>query len=249
MSTKQRSVLVVGDSFCDVNAGPLASLPTWGRNTISPKPILAQPGGAALNVASWLQRLRGDTALFSGIGRDQFGDMLRRHLTRLGVKLVEAASDANAPTGVCMVLSGPEDRAFCSHFGVSDTFDAADLLAHDSRALRELRPSLGHVHCAGFFSCAALRKTLPALLRAARALGASTSLDTNNDATGRWGQVDGLWSDILPLLDLFMPNELEACAIAGVAPGDVDGALAALVQQVAPGGHVVVTRGAAGAVP
>ena len=51
---------------------------------------------------------------------------------------------------------------------------------------------------------------------------------------------------LLPLLDLFVPNELEACAIAGVQPGDIDGAIAALSKQV--GGCVVVTRGAKGAV-
>ena len=36
------------------------------------------------------------------------------------------------------VLSGPDDRAFCSHFGVSDAFDASALVA-DGAAL--LRPS------------------------------------------------------------------------------------------------------------
>ena len=106
------TILVVGDSFCDVNAGPLPQLPMWGVNTVSPEPILAQPGGAALNVASWLQRLRGDTALYSGIGHDAFGDMLRHHCGSVGVRLMEAAADATQPTGVCMVLSGPEDRAF-----------------------------------------------------------------------------------------------------------------------------------------
>jgi sugar/nucleoside kinase (ribokinase family) len=193
-----RTILVVGDAFCDVNAGPLTTLPRWGTNTVSPEPILAHPGGAALNVASWLQRLRGgNVALFTGIGRDAFGDLLRLHLSSFGVRLLEAASDSTAPTGVCMVLSGPEDRAFCSHFGVADTFDASELVAHDAQALRRLSPRLGHVHCAGFYSCGALRKTLPALLHAARCLGATTSLDTNNDASGQWGEVDGLWEELL----------------------------------------------------
>ena len=45
-------ILILGDTFVDVTAGPLASLPTWGGNTISPSRIAAFPGGAALNVAS-----------------------------------------------------------------------------------------------------------------------------------------------------------------------------------------------------
>ena len=240
----RRTVLVVGDSFCDVLAGPLASLPKWGVNVVSPSPILAQPGGAALNVACGLARLRGNTTLFSGIGRDAFGDLLRAHLSQVGVQLIEAGGDTSQPTGVCMVLSGPDDRAFCSHFGVSDTFDAASLLEDNARVLRAL--DVAHVHCAGFYSCGALRKTLPALLRTCKKLGATTSLDTNNDASGQWGAVDGLFSEILPLVDLFMPNHLEACAIAGVAGEDVDGAIAILAKQV--GGQVVVTHGAQGAI-
>eukprot|EP00966_Prymnesium_polylepis_P109304 2530226-Prymnesium_polylepis.1 len=235
------TILVVGDSFVDVHAGPLTALPTWGTNTVSPSPIVALPGGAALNVASALHRLRGSTVLFSGVGRDAFGDLLRTHCARVGFSLWEATTPADAPTGVCMVLSGPEDRAFASHFGVADTFDASELSAD---ALAALRPALRHIHVAGFFSCGALRRSLPALLRRARELGLTTSLDTNNDASGRWGAVDGLWDDVLPLVDIFMPNELEARAISGTST--LDEALQALVARVAR--CVVVTRGADGAV-
>ena len=50
--------------------------------------------------------------------------------------------------------------------------------------------------------------------------GLTTSLDTNHDASGRWGETDGLWAEVLPLVDLFLPNEREACAIAGTASLD-----------------------------
>ena len=55
---------------------------------------------------------------------------MQQDLERLGVALFEAAPQANGlPTGVCLVLSGRADRAFCSHFGVADCFDATALLA------------------------------------------------------------------------------------------------------------------------
>ena len=168
-------ILVVGDAFVDVHAGPLADLPTWGTNTVSPEPIAAMPGGAALNVASWLQRLLGGgVVLYTGIGRDSFGDLLRAHCAALGLELWEAAAEAGAPTGVCMVLSGREDRAFCSHFGVSDTFDAEAL---GVQQLREFR----HVHASGFFSCAALRRSLPALFRRAHEAGPYPKPDPDPD--------------------------------------------------------------------
>ena len=90
-------ILVVGDSFVDVHAGPISSLPTWGTNTVSEEAIVALPGGAALNVASNLQRLGGRPMLFSGIGRDSFGDLLRGHCHSLGLRVWEAAADAAVP--------------------------------------------------------------------------------------------------------------------------------------------------------
>lgn len=100
------TVLVVGDAFCDVNAGPLPGLPQWGCNVISPGAIAAMPGGGALNVACGLQRLRGSTALFTGIGRDAFGDMLRRHCAEVGVNLVEARGNGSEAGGIVTRTSG-----------------------------------------------------------------------------------------------------------------------------------------------
>ena len=187
-------ILVVGDAFVDVCAGPLPSLPTWGSNTISPMPIVALPGGSAINVASWLHRLRGKTKVYTGIGQDEFGHVLRRHCAGLGLPLLEApipASAASAPTGVCINLAGSGDRSFCSHFGIADEFDTSAL---SETVLRS--HGLKHVHVAGFFSCGALRKSLPSFLLRASALGLTTSLDTNNDASGRWGAVEGLWDEV-----------------------------------------------------
>eukprot|EP00937_MAST-01D_sp_MAST-1D-sp2_P002929 g2929.t1 len=254
MRDTTKGVLVVGDSFVDVLAGPLPRLPSLGTNVISPKPIAALPGGAALNVAANLRRLRGDVevSLFTGLGSDAFGEIPRAHCAALGVRLLEAEVDQCLPTGVCLVLSGSTDRAFCSHFGVSDAFDAAQLLrgGGGDGPLASAR----HLHVSGFYSCAALRKTLPALLRRAAELGVTTSLDTNHDATGEWGRKDGLWETVLPLVDVFLPNESEACAIAatsGTCAGvstalELRDALPRLAARVR--GCAVVTLGSRGAV-
>ena len=69
----ESAVLVLGDTFVDIHAGPFHNLPTWGTDTSSPSPIEAVPSGAALNVASALQRLRGGTTLYTGVGQDSFG--------------------------------------------------------------------------------------------------------------------------------------------------------------------------------
>ena len=215
MDDGSSSVLVVGDTFVDVLAGPLDDMPEWGHAVVSPAPIRALPGGCALNVASSLARLNVRTVLYSGIGNDAFGAIPRAHLSKMGVTLAEAqCSDPAAPTGVCMVISGTKDRSLVFHSGISDLFNADSLT---EEVLQGLQPGVKHLHVSGFYSCAGLRRSLPGLLRRARACGLTTSLDPNNDPTGKWARVDGLWEDILPLCDVFLPNDLEALAIAQTA--------------------------------
>ena len=210
------SVLVVGDTFVDVIAGPLHDMPEWGHAVVSPAPRRALPGGCALNVASSLAQLNVQTVLYSGIGTDAFGAISRAHLSKMGVTLVEAQClDPTAPTGVCMVISGTRDRSLVFHSGISDLFDADSLTEEALLALRSR--GVKHVHISGFYSCASLRRSLPMLLQRARACGLTTSLDPNNDPTGEWARVDGLWEDILPLCDVLLPNDLEALAIARTA--------------------------------
>lgn len=53
------AVLVVGDAFVDIVAGPLETLPTsWGTDTFSPQPILQLAGGSAQNTVCDLLRMR-----------------------------------------------------------------------------------------------------------------------------------------------------------------------------------------------
>jgi sugar/nucleoside kinase (ribokinase family) len=61
-----------------------------------------------------------------------------------------------------------------------------------------------------------LRPGLPRLFERARALGLTISLDTNWDPTGTWGGV----LDLLPLVNVFLPNEAEAKALTAAENAD-----------------------------
>jgi sugar/nucleoside kinase (ribokinase family) len=80
-----------------------------------------------------------------------------------------------------------------------------------------------------------LRPDLPAVLGRVRARGATTSIDPNADPTGTW---DAGLRDLLPMVNVFLPNAAEVRAIAGV--DDVRAAAAAL----AVGGTTVVVKDA-----
>ncbi|KDO35323.1 hypothetical protein SPRG_00172 [Saprolegnia parasitica CBS 223.65] len=204
-------IAVVGDAFVDVLAG-IDALPQWGQDTPCAEAIQMQPGGSALNTATQLANLGGSAvAYFSAMGADGFGDMLALHLAKHNVKSF-APQLASHPTGVCIVLTGQGDRAFVTHYGAAHAF-AKQHIPMDR--LLEAQ----HIHVGGFYSCIGLLPDLACILEAAKVKGITISLDTNYDGSEAWTQLDA----ILPLLDVFLPNEVEAMKISKTS--SVDAAL------------------------
>jgi sugar/nucleoside kinase (ribokinase family) len=107
-------VIVLGDAFVDILAGPLASLPRWGADVECPS-ISQLPGGSALNVAVQLGTLCDGIAkcTFHGlVGNDEFAHILRKRIAEAGVTDCLETSTNGVGTGVCLVLSGNGERAF-----------------------------------------------------------------------------------------------------------------------------------------
>jgi len=96
-----------------------------------------------------------------------------------------------------------------------------------------------HFHLSSYFLQQGLRSDSARLLSACRQAGLTTSLDTNDDPSGEWNP------NLLKLLthvDIFMPNEREACALTREA--DVEAAIGKLAAVVP---LLVVKRGRKGA--
>lgn len=91
----------------------------------------------------------------------------------------------------------------------------------------------------GFYSCSNLQGKLKPLLEKARAKGLTISLDTNYDCTEQWQDLDGL----LPLLDVFLPNEVEAVKVTRT--DSVEAAMAVLSKRVP--GLTIIKLGEGGA--
>ena len=98
-----------------------------------------------------------------------------------------------------------------------------------------------HIHVSSYFLQRALAPELPALFREARDGEATTSLDPNWDPSGQWD--NGLMA-LLPEVDVFLPNEVEALSLARISV--VEDAIARLRSSGA--GTVVVKTAAQGAV-
>jgi ribokinase len=134
-------------------------------------------------------------------------------------------------TGVGLALSETNDRAILTYSGTLDVPSPGDLNP-------ELLKSCRHWHIGGYFLMRHLQPAWLKWLELCRCSGVTTSLDTNWDPAERWEGV----VELLPLMDVFLPNEAEALAISKQT--DVLAAARTLAQN---GSLVVVKRGENGA--
>jgi len=193
-------------------------------------------GGAAANAALAMEALGVTPWLVGCVGDDHFGRFLRDELASRGLA-DHVTVLPGRPTGVSIAVgSADRDRSFLLGLGVLAAFDL------DSIPREALEQPF--VLLTGSFTLPALRGEPTAeLLRTVRASGGRTLLDTGWDPDG-WSAAtkEGIRA-LLPLVDVFLPNDLEAATLAETA----DAEAAAHELRARSGGAVVVKRGAQGA--
>jgi sugar/nucleoside kinase (ribokinase family) len=188
-------------------------------------------GSSSVIFACGAARLGLKVAFVGVCGDDIFGRFMLDEMTKHGVDVSAVRVAPDRQTGLTVILNKGHDRAMLTYTGA-----IADLRAED--VTDDLLNQSRHLHIASYFLQTALQPGLPALFHRARALGLTTSLDTNWDPSGRWIGV----YELLPLTDVFLPNENEAIAISQARTAGQ--ALKLLGQKT---GTVVVKRGADGA--
>jgi sugar/nucleoside kinase (ribokinase family) len=120
-------------------------------------------------------------------------------LSAEGVDVSAVVIRDKTPTGMTVALSRGGDRAILTALGAMSSLTAADV---PPRLLARSR----HVHVSSYFLLEeSLGPGLAGLLAAARAAGATTSLDTNWDPSGRWG--DERLSAAIAQADVLLPNQ------------------------------------------
>lgn len=200
---------VVGNVQLDVLASPVHRLPSPGGDDIV-EHIAVRPAGAAGNVSLALAGLGVQHRLFGAVGDDQAGLWVADELRKLGL-----GDDLDVvpgeETGVSIALEAPgRERAFITAHGVLTRY-GVDSLPEDVTAA-------DFMLLTGYFSLPAFRgQGALDLLRRASEAGTFVALDTGWDPDDWVGQGAGEVLDMLPLLDLFLPNEPEALALTGTS--------------------------------
>lgn len=231
MSPPEVDLLVIGDCNPDVLVLGDDVTPEFGQQEKLVDVISLVIGGSAAITAVAAARLGLRVALAAAIGADPAGRFMLGQLAQEGVDTSAVAVRRDMPTGMTVALSEGKDRAILTATGAMATLTARDVPASLLTAAR-------HVHVSSYFLVErSLGPGLAALLEAARASGARTSLDTNWDPAQRWG--DGSLRAALAATDLLLPNETEALRLSGAAT------LAEAMAVLGPG--LVIKLGARGA--
>lgn len=161
-------------------------------------------GSSSAIFACGAARLGLSVAFIGKIGEDEFGRFMLREMNERGIDTTGVVIDKEIKTGLSVILSQGSDRAILTYPG---SIPLLRLQEVDQDILSQGR----HLHLGGYFMLDRLRPEVPALFRSAHLAGLTVSMDTNYDPIEKW---DGGLSHALGEVDLFLPNEVEACAVA-----------------------------------
>jgi sugar/nucleoside kinase (ribokinase family) len=228
-------VTVIGCVQADVVMSPVTDLPP-PSGTLLTEQMTVRLGGAGANAALASVEAGMEVRLIGCVGEDQLGGWMREQLAMAGLadELVVVAGES---TGLTVVLESPaRDRTFLTYLGVNARWKPATI-PDDALTCENL------LLCDYFVAPGLRGDAARRLLDTARDRGARTFFDTTWDPDGFPPKTRAEVRELLPYADVFLPNEVEACALAN-RPGDVVRAARAL--QVVSGGWVVVKRGSRG---
>ncbi len=224
-------IVVVGELNVDLVLTGLPSLPAYKELRLA-RDMRFTLGSSSAIFACNAARLGASVGFVGKAGDDEFGDFMLRNLKQSGVDTSRIVRHAGGRTGICVVMSFPDDYSMVSFPGIRETFRLDEV---DFDYVKTGR----HMHMSSFYIQPALRPGIPTLFRRAKEAGLTTSLDPDQDPAGQW---NGGMREALRHVDLFLPNEQELRGITGAA--DLH---AAVVEVRRLAATTVVKLGAAGA--
>jgi sugar/nucleoside kinase (ribokinase family) len=229
-----KQVLCVGDMVADIFASPLLRFPEPGELVLTER-ITVFPGGNALNTAVALRRLGERVVMAGSIGDDALGRLLLDQMQMQGLDVRGVRREPAGRTASTFIfLAEGEDRRFIHSLGVAATFSGEHIS-------QELIPHNGVMLVGGYLKLGAWDDNVLAdLMCQARQRNCTVVL---NICIAQDSGVDpGRCLSLLKHVDVFVPNEDEACILTG----ETVPARQAKVLRRAGSRVVVITRGGQG---
>lgn len=161
-------------------------------------------GSSSAIVAHNLAALGSTVGFITRVGTDPLGKIALERLGESGVDLARVVTANGSTTGLTVILPHQKERHILTYPGTMFAMNIGDV---DLDYLCSAR----HFHMSSLFLHKGLTADIPELFRRAKKAGLSTSLDTNDDPDDAW---DGVLGEVLPYVDVLLPNAREACKIA-----------------------------------
>lgn len=228
----QFDIAIAGELNLDLILYGLPSALPPEREIIARDMVLTLGGSSAI-AAHNLAILGNRVGFITRVGNDSLGEIALSRLCEAGVDVSHVCrSTGKAGSGLTVILHHGSWRNILTYLGTISQLAFEDL---DLDYLCSAR----HFHFSSFFLQSALRPRVPELFKKLKTAGLTISMDTNDDPDDRW---DGV-REVLPYVDLLLPNEREALKISDEK--EVKTALARLAEMVP---LVVVKLGPEGAI-
>jgi sugar/nucleoside kinase (ribokinase family) len=222
---KRFDVSVIGELNIDIILNGNNTFPKIGKEILA-KQMNITLGSSAAIFASNLSSLGANVAFLGKLGKDAFGDMVIQTLENNGVYTGSIQQHEELQTGATVVLNFGEDRAMITHPGAMEHLSAEDI---DWTVVS----ASSHLHFSSFFIQKGIQKDIAAIFKEAKNLGLTTSFDMQWDPAEKW-DID--LKEILPHVDIFLPNETELLQITGCI------AIPEAIAQIEPFANIVVVK-------
>jgi len=195
-------ILVIGDLNVDIIVSGMTEFPELGRE-IHCGDVRTVMGGSASIFACRLGQLGVKVDILGVVGRDENGTVVLNTLRSNNVGLEKVIIRDDIRTGVTLSLTYPNEKALITFMGSIGALKPSDVKP-------EFFEDYDHVHISSIYFQPNLLGSIPEIFEEAKKRGLSTSLDTQDDPTGKYEMI---W-EILKHTDIFLPNDREAKGVA-----------------------------------
>lgn len=195
MQQKKFDVLVAGELNIDLILDKLDQFPVIGKEIMAAEMIYTLGSSSAI-FASNLSTLGVSVNYCGCIGNDSFGDKIIKDLAAKNVNTSNIIRSKTSGTGITVAFNFNQNRAMVTYPGAMNELKQNDISD-------DMLMQAQHLHVSSVFLQPALKPGLIDLFKRAKDFGLTTSLDPQWDPAEKW---DCDWKNLLPLVDVFLPN-------------------------------------------
>lgn len=195
MYKKQFDVLVAGELNIDLILDKLDQFPVIGKEIMAADMVYTLGSSSAI-FASNLSTLGVSVNYCGCIGNDSFGDKIINDLITKNVNTSNIIRSIKSGTGITVAFNFNQDRAMVTYPGAMNELKQNDIT-------NDMLQQAQHLHVSSVFLQPALKPGLIDLFKRAKQFGLTTSLDPQWDPAEKW---DCDWKNLLPIVDVFLPN-------------------------------------------